>query len=86
MPSPDTPRAADSAPTPYEMVCADNTDLRARLALANERAFDDAVSLRDLRAINAELLAALKRRHSEQSYPMPEYVSAAIAKATTATS
>lgn len=51
------PRASDCASydaeagrTPYELVVLDNTDLRARLQLADERAFYQAAEIARLRA------------------------------------
>lgn len=46
--------------TPYERLCADNADLRARLELAEERAYSDGAEIARLRADRAELLFVLE--------------------------
>ena len=44
-------------PTPFERLQADNADLRARLQLADERAFYQAAEIARLRALNDALLS-----------------------------
>lgn len=48
-------------PTPYELVVMENDDLRARLQLADERAFEQAATIARLRVGQAELLKSLKK-------------------------
>ena len=47
-------------PTPYELLRAENTDLRARIQLAEDRAFEQGAEIARLRAEKADLLTACK--------------------------
>lgn len=47
-------------PTPFERLRADNDDLRARLQLADERAFEQAAEIARLRSGNDGLLRSLR--------------------------
>lgn len=54
-------------PTPYELLRAENTDLRARLELAEERAFDQGAAIARLMVEKAHLEAEIGQLRDKQA-------------------